>query len=199
MAVPGLLLTGGASRRMGVDKAALEIGGERLADRGARVLGAVCLPVVEVGPGYAGIETVLEEPPGGGPLAAIAEGARALRARGHVGPAMVLAVDLPLVTAAALAFLRDFPGSDSVIPFVGGEPQPLCGRYSAEALDHAPDAVAAGQDSVRAFLGSLPRVQWVGPRMWGSVADERTFADVDAPEDLARLGLSREPGDAVEQ
>lgn len=197
--MPGLLLTGGASRRMGVAKAALEIDGERLADRGARVLAAVCLPVLEVGPGYAGIEAVREDPPGAGPLAAIAAGGRALRARGHDGPALVLAVDLPLVTPEALTFLRDFRGPDSVVPFVAGEPQPLCARYSARALDLAPDAVRAGEDSVRGFLRSLPLVQWVGPRMWGSVADERMFADVDTPEDLVRLGLGPAAGCAVEQ
>ena len=183
---------------MGVDKANLEIDGERLADRSARVLGAVCLPVLEVGPGYTDLGGVREDPPGRGPLAAIAAGARALRQRGWAGPALVLAVDLPLVTAEALAFLRDFPGSDAVVPFVGGQPQPLCARYSAEALDGAPEAVARGEDSVRRFLASLGGVQWVGPRMWGAVADERTFSDVDTPEDLERLGLRAVP-DPVEE
>jgi molybdopterin-guanine dinucleotide biosynthesis protein A len=174
---------------MGTDKASLVLAGERLADRSARMLSEVCAPVLEVGPSYTRLDSVREEPPGGGPLAAIAAGGRALRERGTVGPALVLAVDLPLVPAEALAFLRDFPGPDTVVPFVGGQPQPLCARYSAEALDRAQEAVARGEDSVRRFLASLPGVQWVGPRMWGPVADERAFADVDAPEDLDRLGL----------
>jgi len=38
----GLLLTGGASRRFGSPKAELTIDGERLADRGARLLLDVC-------------------------------------------------------------------------------------------------------------------------------------------------------------
>jgi molybdopterin-guanine dinucleotide biosynthesis protein A len=182
---------------MGADKAALEIGGERLAHRGARLLAEVCEPVLEVGPGYTDLAKILEDPAGSGPLPAIAAGGRALRSREHNGPALVLAVDLPLVTTDALRFLRDFPGTDPVVPFVAGQPQPLCARYSAEALDAAPAAVAEGQDSVRGFLRSLPTVQWVGPRMWGSVAEEQTFADVDSPEDLARLGLTLR--DAVEQ
>lgn len=57
----GLLLTGGASRRMGADKALLEIGGRRLADRGASVLAAVCHPVLEVGPGVSGLPAVRED------------------------------------------------------------------------------------------------------------------------------------------
>jgi hypothetical protein len=52
-AVGGLLLTGGASRRMGSDKALLKVDGRRLVDRAAAVLGAVAAPVIEVGPGWA--------------------------------------------------------------------------------------------------------------------------------------------------
>jgi molybdenum cofactor guanylyltransferase len=184
---------------MGTDKAALEVGGEKLAERGARLLAEVCDPVLEVGPGYTDLTAVVEEPPGAGPLAAIAAGGWALRSRDHPGPTLVLAVDLPLVTRDALRFLRDFPGTDTVVPFVAGQPQPLCARYSAEAIDAAPAAVAAGQDSVREFLRSLAAVQWVGPRMWGPVAEERSFTDVDSPEDLARLGLAGGLRDAVEQ
>jgi molybdopterin-guanine dinucleotide biosynthesis protein A len=196
--VPGLLLTGGASRRMGADKASLVVVGERLADRSARVLTEVCTPVFEVGPGHTDLDSVREEPPGGGPLSAIAAGGRALRDRGLSGPALILAVDLPLITSAALAFLRDFPGPDTVVPFVAGQPQPLCARYSAGALERSPEAVARGEDSVRRFLASLSGVQWVGPRMWGAAADERAFADVDTPEDLDRLGL-RAALDPVEE
>jgi molybdenum cofactor guanylyltransferase len=197
--VAGLLLTGGASSRMGVDKAALVVGGERLADRAARVLGAVCLPVIEVGRGYAGLETVLEEPPGSGPLAALAAGGSALRRRAHAGPAVALAVDLPFVTAEFLQFLSTFPGDATVVPFVGGEPQPVCARYSGEALLLAEEAVRGGERSIRAFLPRLPDLQWAGPRMWGHVADERTLADVDTPDDLRKLGLATDHEGGVEQ
>ena len=58
----GVLLTGGASRRMGTDKARLVVDGETLAARSARVLAAVCEPVIEVGPGVSGLPAVEEEP-----------------------------------------------------------------------------------------------------------------------------------------
>ena len=47
----GILLTGGRSRRLGVDKATLVLDGETLAQRAARRLGAVYDPVVEAGDG----------------------------------------------------------------------------------------------------------------------------------------------------
>ena len=46
--IPALLLTGGASRRMGSPKALLDVDGLPLAVRSARVLAAACDPVIEV-------------------------------------------------------------------------------------------------------------------------------------------------------
>jgi molybdopterin-guanine dinucleotide biosynthesis protein A len=100
---------------------------------------------------------------------------------------------MPLVTEALLAFLRDFPGTGSVVPFVGGRAQPLCTRYSRGALRLAEELVAAGERSMRVLLSSVTDVQWAGPRMWGSVADERAFSDLDTPDDLiAAEGLVEE-------
>src|SRR3954468_1318664 len=100
--VAGLLLPGGASRRMGRDKALLEVGGQRLVDRAATALAAVADPVLEVGPGWSVLPAVREDPPGSGPLAAVVAGAAALRAGGHDGPVIVLAVDMPFVTVELL-------------------------------------------------------------------------------------------------
>ena len=77
----GVLLTGGASRRMGVDKARIVVNGETLAARSARVLASVCDPVVEVGSGVSGLPAVQEEPSGAGPLVAMLAGVGALGAR----------------------------------------------------------------------------------------------------------------------
>jgi molybdopterin-guanine dinucleotide biosynthesis protein A len=70
----GVLLTGGASRRMATDKANIVWRGETLAARAARVLGAACDPVIEVGSGATGLRCVREDPPGSGPLAALLAG-----------------------------------------------------------------------------------------------------------------------------
>jgi molybdopterin-guanine dinucleotide biosynthesis protein A len=184
--IAGLLLTGGASRRMGRDKADLLVGGVRLADRAAAALSEVCGLNLEVGPGWSSLESVREEPPGAGPLAAVAAGSRSLRGRGHGGPALVLAVDMPNVEEPLLRFLATFPAPGTVVPFVGGHPQPLCARYSREALATAERLAEKGETSMRAFLGALAEVQWAGPRMWGRVATESAFVDLDDPGDLER-------------
>jgi molybdopterin-guanine dinucleotide biosynthesis protein A len=188
--VAGLLLTGGASRRLGVAKATLLLDGERLVDRVARVLAGIATTVVEVGPGYSHLEAVREEPPGSGPLAALVAGAAVLATRHDDGASavLVLAVDLPFVDAALLTWLASHPAPGTVVPVVGGLPQPLCARYAPDALAAAAELVAAGERSMRALLRRVD-VHEALEEEWSGVATARTFSDVDTPEDANAFGL----------
>jgi len=191
-AIPaGLLLTGGASRRLGQDKATLELGGERLVDRAARLLRAATRPAIEIGPGWSGLAWTREDPPGTGPLAAVAAGALLLRRGGHRGPALVLAVDMPLVTGTLLALLARHPGSGCVVPVdEAGFPQPLCARYSPAALAAAPGLSAAAFSSPMALLERTD-VTWLAPAVWQPEAGSPdVFADIDTEDDLARMRSS---------
>jgi molybdenum cofactor guanylyltransferase len=191
--VAGLLLTGGASRRMGSDKALLEFDGQRLVDRVAAVLGAVTGPVIEVGPGWApGLACVREDPPGSGPLAALWAGAEALRTMGDRAQAvLLLAVDMPAVSVALLRLLAEWPGAHTVIPISGGHPQPLCARYGVDALAAIPGLLSAGQRSLRSFLATVENqpgaIDWVAPDQWQRVAGLDAFCDLDTPGDVRRL------------
>ncbi len=189
--VGGILLTGGASSRMGHDKALLRIAGEPSARRIAAMLSRVAHPVVEVGPAVSGLASVREEPPLGGPLVAVACGGRALRALGHSGPALVLACDLPFLTERLLSFLAERHGDGSVVPSVEGESQPLCARWSAVDLAVAGALAVAGERSLRSIPWE-PSTDRPDESAWSPVASARTFADVDSPADLERLGLSME-------
>ncbi len=184
----GILLTGGASRRMGFDKATMVISGMPLARRVARALGAVTEPAIEVGPGVSGLPVAREENPGKGPLAAVCAGASALKSLGFSGPVLVVACDLPLLTGTALGVIANWPGERSVVPVVDGHPQPLCARWSAADLATAEALVAAGDLSMTALLsGSTPL--FVDEASWPDDLDRSAFRDVDTPEDLDRLGL----------
>ena len=181
----GVLLTGGTSRRMGTDKAQLVVNGETLAARSARVLAGACDPVVEVGPGMSGLPAVREEPAGAGPLAALLAGVGALGAPRTV---VLLACDLPNITTELLRLLVDWPGTGTVIPVVEGRFQYACARYGPAALDEAYASVRSGDVSLRAIASS--DCEFASEADWGAVATPLTFADVDTPEDLHRLGLS---------
>lgn len=106
MRLGALILTGGASRRMGADKASLDWDGRSAVARVAELARAVGADgLLTVGPGDHGLPRVSEEPPGGGPVAGIVAGAARLRA----DRVLVLAVDAPTVTAADLASLLSAP------------------------------------------------------------------------------------------
>ncbi len=188
VATAGILLTGGRSRRLGVDKATLMVEGESLAVRSGRLLASVCDPVLEVGDGLSGLPSVRERPARTGPLAALAAAGVALRDRGHVGPALVLAVDLPRVEEPLLRRLRDRPGEPTAVPRVGGRLQLVCARYGGDALLAAESLVVAGVRSLHELL-DVVEFEVIDESEWGEVADADAFLDVDTPADATRLGL----------
>jgi molybdopterin-guanine dinucleotide biosynthesis protein A len=189
MGVAGLLLTGGASRRLGQDKGALVLAGttESLAGRTARLLASVAGPALEVGPGHSGLPARPEDPPGTGPLVAMAAGTRRLRALGWTGAAVVLATDLPNLTPEFLVWLTSRPSPRSVIPMLDGVPQTLCARYAPEDLDLAVELVASGKRAMRDLLDRID-AELVGPDRWEAAAGgHHVLRDIDTPADLARI------------
>lgn len=189
----GILLTGGRSRRMGTDKASMQIEGTASATRIVRILRRVVATVIEVGPGRSGVDFVREDPVGAGPLVAVSAGARALHEAGHTGPALAVACDLPLLTEEVLRMLVDHPGHFSVVPVVGDHPQPLCARWSAAALDQAARLVELGARSMKSLLDASD-VTLLPEASWPEDVEASALADVNSPRDLEQLGLVWQPG-----
>jgi molybdopterin-guanine dinucleotide biosynthesis protein A len=189
----GVLLTGGASRRLGIDKATLVVNGTRLADHAATVLAAVCGPVIEVGPGITGLPTCREDPAGSGPLAGLVAGAAALGSDASNG-VLLLACDLPGVEEPLVRLVAHWPGGATVVPMADGEPQLVCARYGTVALAQAADVLGAGTLSLRRLLDQTEH-DLIEPSTWGAVAPIDAFADIDTPADLARIRRGVDSGD----
>ena len=103
MRLGALILTGGASARMGADKAALIWDGRRAVDRVAEVAQAAgAQTVLTVGATDYGLPFVADEPVFGGPVGGVLVGCRALAAEG-CDRALVLAVDAPTLRARDVA------------------------------------------------------------------------------------------------
>jgi molybdopterin-guanine dinucleotide biosynthesis protein A len=176
-----VVLAGGAARRLGgIDKPAALVGGQPLL---GRVLAAVSDAgrVIVVGPRRAAVDApygvcwVLEDPPGGGPLAALAAGLPLVAA-----PLVaVLAADLPFLGASHLAALRVAVGArdGALLVDPDGRDQLLAGVWRTGTLRAALPAEPAGR-SLRSVLGVLDAER--------VPADPRTCLDCDTADELAR-------------
>jgi molybdopterin-guanine dinucleotide biosynthesis protein A len=193
-----VVLAGGAARRLGgVDKPALVVGGTTLLDRALRAV-AGAARVVVVGPERHTALAVLwarEEPPGGGPVAALAAALPLLTAP----RAVVLAADLPFIDAATVARLlaaaHELPVTDGAVLVDGeGRQQRLVGAYRTAALRRALGAMPVAGASVGAALGSL-RLRPVPAGGRGGMAP---WYDCDTSEELeAARQLLGGPGEGA--
>jgi len=170
---------------MGADKAAIKVSGVKMADRAAAVLTQACAWSFEVGPGHTGLDQIRD--PGDGPLSALATAGCFIEAKAEgvaaAEFALVLAVDMPFVSAPLLRMISETPGPLSAIPIANGKPQFLCARYSWLAVKTAATLVAAGHCSMASLVSSIP-VKWIEPSDYSNVASAATFKDLDTPEDL---------------
>lgn len=97
-----LILTGGGSRRMGVDKASQDWGGARAVDLLAALAQALgSEQTLTVGADH-GLPFVPDPQPGAGPVGGVLAGAAVL-ARAGLARALILAVDAPTLTPEDLA------------------------------------------------------------------------------------------------
>lgn len=187
LSVGAVVLTGGSAVRFqGVDKASIALGGASLLEHVLEALAAV--PDVVV----VGAEVVTsrpatflrEDPPGGGPAAGLLAGLAGFpRAPAAV---VVLAVDMPLVTADTVRRLVDAAGEDgALLVDADGRRQYLCAVYRTEALlAAAPPLEAQHGLAVRRLVGGL-RLTEV-PAVAGEAADVDTWEDLLALR--ARMG-----------
>ena len=180
----GVVLTGGGAARLGgADKASIEVGGRTLLEHALAAL-ADAGEVVVVGtdvPTSRPVTFTREDPPGGGPAAGLLAGLRAFARRPD--RVVVLAVDMPLVTAATVRRLRDASQSDGAVLVDGsGHQQHLCAVYSTEALERTARS-ATGELG----HGLAMRQLLTGLRLTGLPAAGDETQDLDTWEDLATL------------
>jgi molybdopterin-guanine dinucleotide biosynthesis protein A len=183
----GFVVAGGRSLRMGRDKALLEWRGGTLLDHAIDRLRAVC-GEVRVLSGSArryadrGLPVDVDEASGEGPLAGLATALAAAAPR----PALLLGVDMPFVTAALLARIRDdVAGWDAAVPQHDGGPEPLCAAYAPACLGPVRDALAAGERRMTSFW-THARVRVLSPADLAPFGSpDQLFRNLNAPADYA--------------
>jgi molybdopterin-guanine dinucleotide biosynthesis protein A len=189
-----VILAGGAARRLGgADKPALDVGGSSLLARAVEAVACAARIVIagprrEVDTAAAGrLSWCREDPPGGGPVAALAAAVPHTAA----GTLVVLAADLPSIGGAVVPLLDAVPtGGVALLTDADGRANFLAAAWQRAALVAAlarvEEAGGVQDASMRALLRGVPSVLVPDADGWGADCD--TWADVEAARRSARLG-----------
>jgi molybdenum cofactor guanylyltransferase len=187
MLFSAVILAGGQSRRMGRDKAWLEVDGQPLILRQihlARQVGAAGVFISgRPGRNYSKLKCpVLKDKfRDAGPLAGIE------RALHKIGSPflLVLAVDLPHLTPSVLRLLlAQCTAQTGAIPRVNGQIEPLAAFYPRNSHSLAVSLLSAGNNAVRGFAQQCVQLR-LGAFVDLSPSAAATFSNWNEPTDLA--------------
>ena len=181
-----VLLAGGGSRRMGRDKATIEVYGRALWERQIEILRDLKPEKIFVSarttPLWLPIHTelLLDDPPSRGPLSGLTKALAAMRTT-HL---LALAVDMPFMTSEPLRNLcnRVQPGL-GVVPMIHDQAEPLAAIYPAEAAADFAAGLAGADFSLQRVVQKLAaekklQLFTVSPK------DEHLFRSVNEPSDF---------------
>lgn len=205
-AVVGILLAGGRSRRMGRDKAWVELAGRPLIRWALDALGQATDRQIIVARDAAaagrlstlGVPVVIDDLAARGPLTGIHAGLKAA----DTDLCLVLACDMPLVRPQLLRLLTGAIGSwDAAVPYTGEAVlptpsasgttrardtglQPLLAAYRRACLPALSRLLLGGPLPTMALL-SLVRSRVIPPDLWQEAdPDGRSFLNINTQQDL---------------
>ncbi|MDX2562473.1 NTP transferase domain-containing protein [Streptomyces sp. TX20-6-3] len=185
-----VVLAGGAAQRLGgADKPGVRVGGRALLDRVlAACRGAGRTVVVgDSRPTVHPVRWTREDPPGGGPLAALDAGVRAGVGGTGADVLLVLSADLPFLDEDTvhrlLGALADTPDAEAALLFdAGGRDQPLVAAYRVAPLRRELARIA----EERGTLAGGPLRRLTGAlRLTRVAAGPLASFDCDTWEDIA--------------
>ncbi|MFJ9633529.1 NTP transferase domain-containing protein [Streptomyces sp. NPDC101175] len=187
--VPGdaydaVVLAGGGARRLGgADKPGLRVGGRALLDRVLTACADARTTVVVADPRPTSrpVRWAREDPPGAGPVAALAAGLRHTTA----DTVVALSADLPFLETATVrrlsTALRTDGADGALLTDADGRDQPLVAAYRAPALRRALTALAEEHGG----LTGLPLRRLTAALELTRVPDPVASFDCDTWDDLA--------------
>ena len=134
--ITGIILCGGKSSRMGVNKAFLKLGGSYIIETISKLLKDLFERVIVITNDtnlYKFLELDLYEDiyKGKGPLGGIHSGLIHSKTEEN----FIMSCDIPLISKETIKFITDFPSAKSIkVPNADGYIQHLCGIYSKSCL-----------------------------------------------------------------
>jgi len=184
----GVVLAGGKSKRMGYDKAFLEVGEVAMIKQVASELKKVCNEVLIAGGikeqgELLGLQVIPDRIPGRGPLSGI----HAALGAAKNPKCLVTACDMPFVTAALARFMiTQADGYDVAVPTHGIHLQPLFAVYDRNCEGPIEQSLLNNIRKVVDFY-PLVRVNYVNEKYLRAIADiDFAFFNVNTPDDLKK-------------
>ena len=184
--VSALILAGGRATRLGgIAKHELVIEGETIFARQCRVLAPRVAEIVVSGPrDVPGYRSVRDAEAGVGPLAGISAGLAAV----STDWLLVVAGDMPYISAELVDLVLGARAGDAVALRVGGLPEPLFCALHTRVAPVLAARIAAGRHKASGLLTDEGlRVTWLEEAQVRAFDPElRCLVNVNAPEDLRR-------------
>lgn len=198
----GIILAGGSSSRMGINKALLPLPGNHAVtfiEHLASILVACCVETLIVArdldhtPGYAipHVRVTFDRTPGIGPLMGLYSGLSAIT----TARALVIAVDLPFVQPTLLSFLLSEPltADTLLVPLVHDVPQVMLALYPRTLVPIVKEQLERGRRDLRCLLEVAP-VQFVEEARLREVDPQlRSFVNINTPEELQNISPADPP------
>jgi molybdopterin-guanine dinucleotide biosynthesis protein A len=190
-----IILAGGRSKRMGKNKALLRLPGNpslSFIEQLSSTLSSLCPEVLIVARDEADaanyvlphVRVITDRVPDHGPLMGLYSGLNAI----HAQRALIVAVDMPFVQPALIAFLLSQSSSDELlVPRIANIPQVLLAVYPRSILPAIESCLEQGRHDLRALLEVAPvhyieedQLRRVDPTL-------QSFININTPEELGEV------------
>ena len=185
--VTGIVLAGGAGRRMGAPKPLLQLGGKTLIEHVVAAIEPLMAGVIVVtndaeAMAFLGLPTVGDAEPGRGPLMGLYSGLLAC----STPYALAVACDAPFLSPALLEALIARRRPDAMtLPETEHGPQPMPGVYPTALAPSIASLLEGGRAALRDLTASAPVELLSLEEVRALDPEGRSFSDLDTPEDLA--------------
>lgn len=188
----GIILAGGESRRMGgVSKALLEVGGQRIVERVAVILGRIFEEVIVITNSpekyeFLGLPMFTDIRPGYGSLGGIYTGLR--KCRGAHG--FISACDMPFLVESVIRHLVGLAaGHDVIIPRLRGYLEPLHAVYGRGCIPYIEELMDADDRVIAHFFHKVDLLE--APEEDLAQCDPNLLfaTNLNTPEDLRKARI----------
>jgi FdhD protein len=192
--VTGVILAGGESRRMGRNKALLEVDGSPIITRIYRTMASLFHEVIVVTNSpqeyeFLPCRKVPDIYPGCGSMA----GLHSALVHSNTAHTFVTACDLPFLDAATVRSLCaiDAGDCDAVVPVNDGGLEPLHALYGTACKDTFEKAIQQGERKIVAILATMNIRQVSGDELLNPVGQVSSFMNVNTPEEYEEIRTLR--------